>query len=156
MGNSSMSLLKTSKLHMNPSRWRLTTTSLVSLLSSRSGTSLLQTPESSRSTLMCSTLRWSRHVTGRRNTRTCPTTSWTTCPASLSEHVPARHRRNLRRSLQISGGKAKKEDLGPTAACLDEINIKEPISRCPSLDFEAFVAEEPLVGGVMVEDIVGE
>merc|ERR1711974_357332 len=88
-----------------------------------------------------------------RNTRTCPTTSWTTCPASLSEHVPARHRRNLRRSLQISGGKAKKEDLGPTAACLDEINIKEPISRCPSLDFEAFVDE---VDEVMVEDIVAE
>ena len=68
----------------------------------------------------------------------------------------AKHRRNLRRSLQISGGKAKKEDLGRAAACLDEINIKEPISRCPSLDFEAFVAEAPLVDEVMVEDIVAE
>ena len=68
----------------------------------------------------------------------------------------AKHRRNLRRSLQISGGKAKKEDLGRAAACLDEINIKEPISRCPSLDFEAFVAEEPLVDEVVVEDIVAE
>merc|ERR1719346_333329 len=68
----------------------------------------------------------------------------------------AKHRRNIRRSLQISGGKTKKEDLGPEAACLDEINIKEPISRCPSLDLEAFVAEDPLVGDVMVEDIVGE
>ena len=67
----------------------------------------------------------------------------------------AKHRRNLRRSLQISGGKAKKEDPGPTA-CMDGINIKEPISRCPSLDFEAFVAEQPLVDDVMVEDIVGE
>ena len=66
----------------------------------------------------------------------------------------AKHRRNLRRSLQISGGKPKKEN--PTTACLDEINIKEPISRCPSLDFEAFVAEEPLVGEVLVEDIVAE
>ena len=68
----------------------------------------------------------------------------------------AKHRRHLRRSLQISGSKAKKEDLGPTTGCLDEINIKEPISRCPSLDFEAFVAEEPLVGEVLVEDIVAE
>ena len=68
----------------------------------------------------------------------------------------AKHRRNLRRSLQISGGKIKKEDLGPEAACLDEINIKEPISRCPSLDFEAFVAEKPLVDELMVEDIVAD
>jgi len=68
----------------------------------------------------------------------------------------AKHRRNLRRTLQISGGKAKQVDLGLAAACLDEINIKEPISRCPSLDFEAFVAEEPLVDEVVVEDIVAD
>jgi len=68
----------------------------------------------------------------------------------------AKHRRNLRRSLQISGTKAKKEDLVPAAGCLDEINIKEPISRCPSLDFEAFVVDEPLVDEVVVEDIVAE
>ena len=68
----------------------------------------------------------------------------------------AKHRRNLRRSLQMSGGgKAKIEDPS-LAVCLDGINIKEPISRCPSLDLEAFVAEDPLVGDVMVEDIVGE
>ena len=53
------------------------------------------------------------------------------------------------------GAKAKIEDPS-LAVCLDGINIKEPISRCPSLDLEAFVAEDPLVGDVMVEDIVGE
>ena len=53
------------------------------------------------------------------------------------------------------GGKAKIEEPS-LAVCLDGINIKEPISRCPSLDLEAFVAEDPLVGDVMVEDIVGE
>merc|ERR1711974_555824 len=140
MGNSSMSLLKTSKLHMNPSRWRLTTTSLVSLLSSRSGTSLLQTPESSRSTLMCDIAlvqtrdRKEEHENLSDNeldnvsSKPFRARSGTDISDMLSS---AKHRRNLRRSLQISGGKAKKEDLGPTAACLDEINIKEPISRCP-------------------------
>ena len=70
----------------------------------------------------------------------------------------AKHRRNLRRSLQMSGGgggKGKIEEPS-LAVCLDGINIKEPISRCPSLDLEAFVAEDPLVGDIMVEDIVGE
>ena len=68
----------------------------------------------------------------------------------------AKHRRNLRRSLQMSGGGKAKIEEPSLAVCLDGINIKEPISRCPSLDLEAFVAEDPLVGDVMVEDIVGE
>ena len=57
----------------------------------------------------------------------------------------------------MSGGGVKAKIEEPSlAVCLDGINIKEPISRCPSLDLEAFVAEDPLVGDVMVEDIVGE
>jgi len=61
----------------------------------------------------------------------------------------AKHRRKIKRSLQISGG-AKKVSLE-----MPDGRVKEPLSRFPSLDLEAFTGEEPMVGTKM-EDLVGD
>ena len=61
----------------------------------------------------------------------------------------AKHRRKIKRSLQMSGG-TKKVSLE-----MPDGRVKEPLSRFPSLDLEAFTGEEGMVGTKM-EDLVGD
>ena len=57
----------------------------------------------------------------------------------------AKHRRNLRRNLQRSGGVRKASEV--------DLNIQAPISRFPSLDLEALTMEV-LAGDGKKEDLV--
>ena len=132
---------------MNPSPWRLTTTSPVSLLSSRSETSLLPTPGSSRSTLMCSTLQPPRSETERREraiTRTCLTTR-KTLPANLSGHVPAQTSRTCwaqQSTGETSGGASKFQEARQRKKILVQQHVwMESISRSLYLDAQALISK---------------